>query len=294
MGLLFPIFLLAMGIYILVSAIRKSGRLFSMENIKEDCIDKAKSVMRAVYFAIAGILILAALSNGLQTVLYTNKVTYFKITDAYRETFPELIEDGQLTYTTIENAQSGMACFGGASSGKEVTYGPYSADNEKMEMQEISAFINKAYSVYKDDTKKFPVTSGGMMNCMGGSVDYAKYYAQTDLIDDAGNPVYPETEADKARGHNVYISSFGNERSDSNSASFISKLYGALNPTLLQILSYVFLGLAIGGVVVIFILTRKYTDKEKVKTARTQQVSPRMPSDAFNFDDEPSNGDSKK
>ena len=32
---------------------------------------------------------------------------------------------------------------------------------------------------------------------------------------------------------------------------------------------------------------RKFTDKEKLQKARQQQVRPAMPSDAFNFDDEP-------
>ena len=47
------------------------------------------------------------------------------------------------------------------------------------------------------------------------------------------------------------------------------------------------LGLAVVGVIAVFLVTRKFTDKEKLKKARQQQVHPSMPTGAFNFDDEP-------
>ena len=286
LGLLFPILLLAMGVYVLIGAIKGSGRLFTMENFKDDSKEKAKKYMRILYFALAAIMLLMAVVNGLQSVLYSNKLTYYKVTDAYKDTFPELIEDGTLTYTATESASNGFSCMGTGET-KEVTYGPYSVDNEKMELQEISAFINKAYSLYKDDQTKFPVTSGGLMSCTGGSVDYSKYYAQTDLLDDADNPVYPESDADRAKGHAVYTSAFGNIRSDANDGSFISKLYNALSMKVLSVLNYILLGLAVVGLIGLFLVTRKYTDKEKLQKAREQQVhGPSMPSSAFEFEDE--------
>lgn len=294
LGLFFPILLLAMGAYVLVGAIKGEGRLFSMENFKDDSRDKAKKYMRILYFALAAIMLIMALINGLQTVLYSNKLIYYKITDAYKETFPDMIENGTLTYTTTESASSGFSCMGPGET-KEVTYGPYSADNEKMEIAEISAFINKAYSVYKNDQTKFPITSGGLMSCTGGSVDYSKYYAQTDLLDDVGNPVYPESDADLAKGHAVYTSSIGNTRSDANDGSFISKLYGAFSMKTLSVLNYIFLGLAVVGLIGVFVITRKFTDKEKLQKAREQQVhGPSMPSSAFDFDDEKKSGPAKK
>ena len=297
LGLLFPLLLLFMGGYVLVGAIKGEGRLFSMENFKDDCIPKAKKSMRILYFALAAVMLLMALVNGLQTALYTNKLTYYRVTDAYRETFPDLLENGQLTYTTTESTSAGMSCLGGAqTAGNEVTYGPYSVDNQKMEVSEISAFINKAYSVYGSDREKFPVTSGGLMSCGGSSVDYAKYYEQTDLLDDADNPVYAQTAAEKAAGHSVYTSSFTGTRSDANDGSFASKLYGFFNKTLLNVLNYVLLGLAAVGIVLIFLITHKYTDKEKLKKARAQQTQgyQSMPSNAFNFDDEPEKEEEKK
>jgi hypothetical protein len=294
MGLLFPILLLAMGAYVLVGAIKGSGRLFSMENFKDESKDKAKKLMRLLYFALAAIMLLMAVVNGLQAVLYSNKLTYYKVTDAYKETFSDLLENGQLTYTAQESTGSSMSCFGGGGTTVEKTYGPYSVDDEKMDVTEISAFINKAYAQYGSDREKFPMQSGGLLSCTGGSVDYSKYYRQTDLIDDAENPVYAETEADKAKGHTVYLSSLGNARSDVDDGSFLSKLYGAVSPTLLNVLNYVFIGLAVVGVVLLFVVTRIFTDKEKMEKARAQQVSgPSMPSSAFNFDESEEKDDSK-
>ena len=295
MGLLFPILLLAMGIYVLTGAIKGSGRLFSMENFKEESKAQAKKVLRGLYFGLAAILLLMSVESGLSTVLFSNEVTYYKVTDAYKTTFPDLLENGQLTYTATETVSNGMSCYGGETTGQEVTYGPYSVDNEKMDVTEISAFINKAYSVYKDDQTKFPVSGGSMLSCTGSSVDYSKYYAQTDLLDDDGEPIYAQNDSEKAAGHVVYISSPGNVRSDEDDGSFISKLYRAVNPKVLSVLNYVFLGLAALGVVALFLITRKLTDQEKLKKAREQQVAgPAMPSSAFVFDEDESEKEPEK
>ena len=283
LGILFPILLLAMGIYVLYGAIKGEGRLFTLENFKDDSKDKAKKYMRIIYFVLAAIMLFMAIVNGAQTLLYSNKLTYYKVTDAYKDNFSDVLDNGTLTYTATETNNSGMSCMSSGTSVEKVG----SVDNEAMELAEISAFINKAYDAYKDDTEKFPRVSGGLMSCGGTTVDYSKYYAQTDLVDDAGNPVYASTDAEKAKGHRVYLSAFGNERSDLNSGSFISKLYGACSQKLLAILNYILLGLAVLGLAGLFLITRKYTDKEKLQKARQQQVRPAMPSDAFNFDDEP-------
>ncbi|MBQ5987394.1 MAG: hypothetical protein IJL59_09005, partial [Clostridia bacterium] len=73
MTFLFPILLLAMGVYVLIGAIKGEGRLFSMENFKEDCLEKAKKSLRVLYFALAVIMFLMAIVNGAQSVLYSNK-----------------------------------------------------------------------------------------------------------------------------------------------------------------------------------------------------------------------------
>ena len=295
LGLLFPILLLAMGVYVLVGAIKGSGRLFSMDNFKDDCKDKAKKIMRALYFALAAIMLLMAAVNGLETALFSSKLTYYKVTDAYKDNFSDLLEDGTLTYTATQSASGGMSCMGASGTKQQVTYGPYSVDDQKMDITEISAFINKAYEVYQNDTAKFPRVSGGLMSCGGTTVDYSKYYRQTELIDDAGNPVYAETDAEKAAGHVVYLSSIGNVRSDVNDGSFLSKLYNVLSIKLLSVLNYVFLGLAVVGLIALFLCTRKFTDKEKLQKAREQQGSgSSMPSSAFVFDEEEPKANSQK
>ena len=302
LGLLFPILLLAMGVYVLIGAIKGSGRLFTMENFKDDSKDKAKKYQRILYIALAVIMLFMAAVNGLQSVLYSNKVTYYKITDAYREAFPDLTDDNGQLYKTEQDSSGGK--FSVNENGEYILMADdagnteaYNIDNEKMSGTVcINGFIQNAYYLYSNDSEKFPVTSGGLMSCMGGSVEYSKYYTQTDLLDDADNPVYPESDADLAKGHAVYTSAFGNVRSDANDGSLISKLYGAFSMKLLSVLNYVFLGLAVVGLIGLFLITRKFTDKEKLKKAREQQVhGPSMPSSAFEFDEEaPAKNSAKK
>ena len=290
MGLLFPILLLAMGVYVLVGAIKGSGRLFTMENFKDDSRDKAKKYMRILYFALAAIMLLMAVANGLQSTLYGNKLIYCKVTDAYREAFPDLTDDNGQLYKTERDNNVGK--FSLDDNGDRIlmtdengSTEAYNIDNEKMSSTVcVGGFIQGAYNIHPD---VFPVTSGGLMNCMGGSVDYQKYIESTELIDDVGNPIYATSDSEKANGHVVYLSAIGNARSDTNDGSFFSKLYNAISPKLLSILNYVFLGLAAVGLVGLFLVTRKYTDKEKVQKAREQQVhGPSMPSSAFEFDED--------
>jgi hypothetical protein len=308
LGLLFPVLLLAMGAYVLVGAIKGKGRLFSLENFKDDCKEKGRKILRAIYFALAGIMLFMALVNFAQSSLFGSSTTYYRLSDAYREAFigkeidQEVVDqnnnkshiimdkDGRLTYTTTVSTSSGMSCMGATSTGKDVTYGPYDASDQAMEMEEISAYINSMYTLYPE---AFPTASNsGLMSCMGGSsADPTKFYEQTNLIkvvDGKDVPVYGTTDAEKAEGHVVYTSSYGKVRSDANDGSFASKLYSFLTPTLLKVLNYVFLGLAVVGLVLLFVLTSRFTDKEKLRKARAQQsgASASMPSGAFNFDED--------
>ena len=290
LGFLFPILLFAMGIYVFIGAIKGSGRLFSMENFKDDSKETAKKYMRILYFALAAIMLFMSIVNGLQTVLYSNQLTYCKVTDAYREAFPDLTDDNGQLYKTERDSSGGRFSVdenGGfiLMADSDGNTEAYNIDNVKMSSTVcVNGFIQNAYNVHSD---VFPVTSGGLMNCMGGSVDYQKYIESTELIDDVGNPIYATSDAEKANGHVVYLSAIGNARSDTNDGSFFSKLYNAISPKLLSILNYVFLGLAAVGLVGLFLVTRKYTDKEKVQKAREQQVhGPSMPSSAFDFDED--------
>ncbi len=288
---LFPILLLAMGVYVLYNAIKGEGKLFSMENFKEESKDQAKKIMRILYFALAAIMLIMAITNALSTVLYSNKVSYFRITEEYKKAFPDLIsENGQL-YKVVVNNQKGEFARDENGNLIELTDAagdlkPYNIENEKMDQNIcIGGFIQYAYYLHGTDTSKFPqVSAGGLMSCGGTTPKYDQYYNLTDRLDDNGEPIYDESL--KENGHVAYLSMFSGTRSDAKTDAFAVKLYGVFSQTLLTVLNYVFLGLAVLCVVAVFLVTRKFTDKEKLQKAREQQVRPSMPSDAFDFGDE--------
>lgn len=294
---LFPILLLAMGAYVLYGAIKGEGKLFSMENIKDDSKDQAKKVMRILYFCLAAIMLVMALTNTLSTVLYNNRITYFKVTEEYTRAFPDMIsENGTLYQVNINNNQGSFAkeektgklvemSDVNDESLKKLGYEPqYQITNEKMDQNICYTFMQYAYAIHSAETDKFPQQqSAGMLSCMGGSTaDFSKYYNATDRLNDDGEPIYNRN----GEGHVAYYSLFSKTRSDAKDDSFAVKLYHTFSETLLRVLNYVFLGLAVLGVVAVFLVTRKYTDKEKLQKAREQQVRPAMPSEAFNFDDD--------
>ncbi len=289
---LFPILLLVMSGYVLISAIKGSGKLFSTENLKEESKDQAKKIMRLLYFALAAVMLVMAITNALSTILYTNKVSYFRITEEYKKAFPDLInENGQLLKLNVSGEK---AVFEKDSEGNFVEQDDgkgnkeaYNIANQEMDQTiAINGFVQNAYYMYGKDTAKFPqVSTGGIMSCMGGtSVKYDQYYEMTDALDESGEPIYDASK--KSSGHVAYLSMFSKTRSDEQSDKFVVKLYNAFSQKLLAILNYVLLGLAVVGVIALFLVIRKFTDKEKLQKAREQQVHPSMPSDAFDFDNE--------
>ena len=90
-----------------------------------------------------------------------------------------------------------------------------------------------------------------------------------------------------SNGKQVYVSTIGSVRSDADDGSFVSKLYRSISSKMMSILSYITMGLALVGVVAIFVLIHKFTDKEKLAKAKARSsAGPAMPSSAFNFDEE--------
>lgn len=249
MTYLFPILLLAMAVYVLYGAITAKGRLFAMENIKEDCVDQAKKYMRILYFAIAALMLLMAVTNFGQSVLYSQDERYYELTEAYSTDFSDVIEDGKVTYDNKSYTVEGH----------------HSAE-------EMNAFLTAANA--KHPEKFQSSTPASMFSCGGSGAQalIAKYYKESVVTDADGNP--------------VYISTIGNIHSDANDGSFISKLYGALSPTLLRVLSYVFMGLTIVLIALLFVVIHKFTDKEKAAKARSYASGSAMPKGAFNFDDD--------
>ncbi len=297
---LFPILLLVMGGYVLFSAIKGSGKLFSTENFKDESKDQAKKIMRLLYFVLAAIMLIMAITNALSSVLYTNKISYFRITEEYRKAFPDLISENDQLYDVAVNNQKGE--FVRDENGNQVEktdangdLKAYNINNDKMDQTVcIGGFIQNAYYLHGTDTEKFPqVMTSGMMSCMSGtSIKYDQYYNTTDLLDENGNPIYDASKADN--GHVAYLSMFSSTPSDEKSDKFVVKLYNVFSQKLLTILNYVLLGLAVIIVIALFLVTRKFTDKEKLQKAREQSIHPAMPSDAFNFDDEePKQNDTK-
>ena len=247
MTYLFPILLLAMSIYVLYGAITGKGKLFSMENIKEESKEKVHKLLRTIYFALAAVMLLMAIANFGQSVLYSNSMIEYEATDTYKSEFADVITDGTVEYEGTT----------------------YTVDGRHT-VEEMDAILRAAMAVHPD---KFQSQSSGF-SCLGSSTNsnVANYYKAIPVTDSNGNQ--------------VYTSSIGGVRSDANDGSFLSKLYASLSSKLISIFSYVFMGLAVVGVVVIFVIINKFTDKEKLAKARAQQTHPAMPSSAFNFDED--------
>ncbi len=247
MTYLFPILLLAMGIYVFYGAITGKGKLFSLENIKEESKEKVHKLLRGIYFALAAIMLLMALTNFGQSVLYSNAMIEYEATDVYKTEFSDVIKDGTVTYE-----------------GKTYTV------EGKHTVEEMDAILRAAMAVHPD---KFQ-SQQSAMSCLGGGTNsnVANYYKAIPVTD--------------SNGKQVYTSSIGSVRSDANDGSFLSKLYNTIPSKLMSILSYIFMGLAVVGVVSIFLIIRKFTDKEKEQKTRAQQTGQSMPSSAFNFDED--------
>lgn len=250
MTYLFPILLFAMGVYVLYGAITAKGRLFAMENIKEDCVDQAKKLMRTLYFCIAALMLLMALTNFGQTVLYSRSESYYELTEVYTTDFADIIQDGKVTYDNKSYTVEGQ----------------HNAD-------EMNAFLMAANAKHPEKFQS-DSSSASMFSCVGSGAQskITQYYKESAVTDADGNPVYTST--------------IGSIRSDANDGSFISKLYKAVSSTLLRVLSYVFMGLTIVLIVLLFVVIRKFTDKEKEAKARTYTAGNAMPSSAFHFDED--------
>ena len=268
-----------MGVYVFVGAVRGNGRLFSTENFKEEYVEKGKKYLRIIYFCLAGVMLIMSLSNLVQYALYTTPNVNYSATQAYKDDFKDVLEnpknkdkDGLFIYTVKENQSSGLSCFGGTTNVVDKTYGPIDVNSMELTPEDMSALLTAARDAHPDS---FPQTASSM-SCFGtGSTEdpSAKYYEATPVKDENGNQ--------------VYTSAFRRVRSDSKDSSFTKTLYGTFSPMFLNIVNYVCIGLAIIGIALTFVITAKFTDKEKAAKARSSYGgSTGMPSSAFNFDDE--------
>ena len=104
------------------------GKLFSLENIKDECKDKIRKYLRILYAALGVIVLLMAVVNFGQSVLYSNAIVEYEATDAYKTEFADVITDGTVEYGGMTYRVEGkhtMSCLGGGASANVQNY--YSA-----------------------------------------------------------------------------------------------------------------------------------------------------------------------
>ena len=102
-------------------------------------------------------------------------------------------------------------------------------------------------------------------------------------IPEGVTPLFAEAATDEA-GNYVYLG-FGEAVPGQN--ELYVKLRNSISYKATQVLTWVFMGIAILIVVGLFILMNRYTDKEKAAKAKAKAKSAgaSLPSDAFEFDD---------
>ena len=225
MNFLFTIVLLAVAGYVLFSAIKGSGKLFAVDNIKDDKIPQFKKLLRPIYGVLGGIMLLMALLSAYQNIVYSENTYAFA--DDFRTYFADQIaEDGSIQ--GIEANVNGVY--------------PYS---------KMSTFFS---------TLKAPELPEGVA------------------------PNYAEAVRDE-NGELVFV---GIGEQEVNQNPVYTALRKVIPYQLTNILTWVFMGVAILIVIGVFILMHKFTDKEKFEKAKKQRASggSDMPSSAFDFDEE--------
>ena len=75
MSFLFTLILLAISGYVLYSAFTGKGRLYSVDNIKEEKIPLFRKILKPLYLALGIILLLMACTSAYQNIVYSD-VTY--------------------------------------------------------------------------------------------------------------------------------------------------------------------------------------------------------------------------
>ena len=140
----------------MIGAIKGEGKLFSMENFKEESRGTAKKYMRILYFALAAIMLLMAITNGLQTVLFSNRLNYFKVTDAYKETFSFPVET---SVSSMSSARSFLAHAEGPAvvrflsrqdpHERRFSAAVYTDESDTLSRTDLKGYVRKQRSVRK-------------------------------------------------------------------------------------------------------------------------------------------------
>ena len=176
MAYLFPVLLLAMSVYVFYGAFTGKGKLYSLDNIKEESKEKVHKLLRTIYFALGALMLLMAVTNFGQSVLYSNAIVEYEVTDTYKTDFSDVIKDGAVEYEgktysldgkhTVEEMdailraamakhpdkfqaqQSAMSCFGGGVNNNVMNY--YKA--EQLKDANGSSFLSKLYGAISSKT----------------------------------------------------------------------------------------------------------------------------------------------
>ena len=90
MNFLFTLVLLAIAGYVLYSAFTAKGKLFSIDNIKEDKIPQFIKLLRPLYFILGIIMLVMALTSGYQNVVYADVAYHF--TDDFETYYADSID----------------------------------------------------------------------------------------------------------------------------------------------------------------------------------------------------------
>ena len=225
MSFLFTIVLLAVAGYVLFSAITGKGKLFAVDNIKDDKIPQFKKLLRPIYGVLGGIMLLMALLSAYQNIVFAENTYAFA--DDFRTYFADKIDkDGNI--------------------------------------EGIDANVNTVYSYSK-------------MSSFFSSLEAPE-------VPEGVAPNYAEAVRDE-NGELVFVG-LGEQTVGQNAV--FTKLRTIIPYKLTQILTWVFMGLAILVVVGVFILMHRFTDKEKFEKAKQKRASggDEMPSSAFDFSEE--------
>lgn len=226
MDFIFTIVLLVIAFYVIWSAIRGEGKLFSTEYIYEEKIPEFKKILRILYGCMGFVMLCMALLTGIQTVLY--KDTAFTLNDQFETDYAEYIaEDGTLNIEGLE------------------TYN-----------------VNDAYP------------TATMSTILQGLPDLSI----EEETEQKTTPVYYEEVGKLSMG----------ETKVGENETFASWKEVLTNKTI-GILTWICMGLTVVGIVILFIVIRKYTNKEKQQEATAQASGSSMPKSAFEFDENTDN-----
>ena len=227
MNYIFTLVLFIIAGYVLYSAVVAKGRLFAVDNIKEDLIPLFKKILRPLYLGLGLLLLLMALTSLFQNVVYSEMC--YRFTDDFKTYYSENIDS--------------KGNIKGTSCNVDGTY---------------------SYTVMSSVFGNLPAPSN---------------------VPEGTNPSYAEPATDE-QGNNLYI---GAGESEPNQNETYQKLRNAISYRLSQIITWVTMGLAVGLVILLFVIMNKFTDKEKAAKAKAIQSGAVLPQSAFEFDDEKDN-----